>query len=51
MPREELKKQQINCAKADYAKNYTAQLTGDVVFDLAESFEFYDKEESGYISI
>ena len=51
MPREEGKKAAINCARADLQKNYASQLSGDFVFDLTEAFDFYDKEETGYISI
>ena len=52
MPREEgaTRKQVINCARAE-SKNYTNQLPGDQIYDLTEAFVFYDKEETGFISI
>ena len=51
MPREETKQKAINCARADGQKNYANTLPGDQIFDLTEAFNFYDKEETGYISI
>ena len=44
-------KQGVNCARAENSKPYAQSLPGDVLYDLAESFNFYDKENSGYISI
>ena len=52
MPREETtKKTVLNCAKADTSKNYSNSLPGDVLSDLQEAFDFYDKENTGYIQI
>ena len=46
------KRSQTNCARvADTAKNYQNQLPGDQIFDLTEAFYFYDKEDTGLISI
>ena len=40
-----------NCAKAESSKSQSGNLPGDLLSDLQEAFKFYDKEESGYISI
>ena len=42
----------MNCAKIQEGQRSQANnLAGDMLFDLTEAFEFYDKEETGYISI
>ena len=53
MPREETSKRQapVNCARYDGQKVYAHSLPGDQVFDLTEAFNFYDKDETGYITI
>ena len=52
MPREETqKKSAMNCAKADTSKNYSNSLPGDLLSDLQEAFNFYDREETGLISM
>ena len=45
-------KHTVNCAKSDgIAKNQSSQLPNDILADLQEAFGFYDKEDSGMISI
>lgn len=52
MPREETQKKSVmNCAKADTSKNYISALPGDLLSDLQEAFNFYDREETGLISM
>ena len=53
MPREEnQKKSQVqNVARADSAKNYTQYLSSEIVADLQEAFDFYDKDRTGLIII
>ena len=41
----------MNCARAETLKSQSNNLPGDLLFDLQEAFNFYDKEESGVISI
>ena len=42
----------MNCARqSDGQKSQANNLPGDLLFDLQEAFNFYDKEESGFISI
>ena len=47
--KQEPKKQAINCARLEKPSNLN--LPGDMLNDLQEAFAFYDKEETGYISI
>ena len=53
MPREENQKkiQVQNVARADSAKNYTQYLSSEIVADLQEAFDFYDKDRTGLIII
>ena len=38
-------------ARIDLSKLNTVPLPGDILADLQDAFAFYDKEESGYISM
>ena len=54
MPRDNNQNQKAfvpNCAKADTTKNLANTLPSDISLDLQEAFNFYYKEQSGYISI
>ena len=41
----------INAARMDPSKAAQFPLPGDILADLQDAFNFYDKEETGYISI
>jgi len=51
MPTEKGAKNAPNCARADGAKNNSQLLPNDIIADLQEAFNFYDKDEAGTISI
>ena len=41
----------MNAARMDPSKAAQFPLPGDILADLQDAFNFYDKEETGYISI
>ena len=51
MPAEKGTKNAVNCAKSDGAKNQSSLLPNDILADLQEAFNFYDKDETSMISI
>ena len=40
-----------NCAKAETSKSQSGNLPGDILADLLEAFNFYDRDQTGFISI
>lgn len=51
MPGEKGAKDKQNCARSDATKNNSQLLPNDIIADLQEAFNFYDKDETGLISI